>query len=93
MGDIADIFRGSTISLSAVAPTPIHCHDLLTIIIPIFCLFFMFVVIFALNLFKASFSSSSGSGPGYIYTPGIHIIEPTRSVSAREVIRDHDDEV
>ena len=77
-----------------LAPTPpVHCLDFLTIIIPFFCLFSMSAVIFSLNLFKASFSSSSGSGPGYRYTPDIHIIEPTRSVAAREVISDHNDEV
>ena len=71
----------------------VHRIDFLTIIIPFFCLFSMSVVIFLLNIFKTSLSSSVSSVPEYRYTPDINIIEPTRYVAAREVISDHDDEV
>ena len=78
-------------SIKPPTPTPsVHRLDFLTIIIPFFCLFSLSMVIFLLNLFNTSFSSS---GPGSRYTPDIHIIETTSSVAAREVISDHGDEV
>ena len=53
-------------SVEPSAPTPhVHRLDFLTIIIPFFCLFSLTVVIFLLNLFKASFFSSTSSGTGH----------------------------
>jgi hypothetical protein len=82
----------ASIETPAIAP-PVHRLDFLTLIIPFFCLFSVSVVILLVNLFKTSFSSSSSSVPGNRYTPDINIIEPTRSVAAREVISEHDEEV
>ena len=59
---------------------PVHRLDFLTLIIPFLFLFCLSVVIFMLNLFKASFSTlSSLSRPSYRHTPDINIIEPSRS--------------
>ena len=69
---------------------PVHRLDFLTLIIPFLCLFCLSVVIFVLNLFRASFSTFySFSRPSYRHTPDINIIEPTRSFSGREVMNGH----
>ena len=80
----------ASVEPTALTP-PVHRLDFLTIIIPFFFLCSLSVVIFLLNLFKASISSTS-SGPWHRYAPDIHIIEPTRSVAPREVISEHGDE-
>ena len=72
---------------TAVPPhtPPVHRLDFLTLIIPFLFLFCLSVVIFMLNLFKASFTSlSSLTRPAYRHTPApdIQIIEPTRSQAA-----------
>jgi hypothetical protein len=70
---------------------PVHRLDFLTIIIPFSCLFSVAVVIFMLNLLRASFLCSPSPGPGNGYTPNINIIEPTRSGAPRESINDNDE--
>ena len=66
-------------SLPSQSP-PVHRLDFLTLIIPFLFLFCLSVIIFMLNLFKASFTTlSSLSRPSYRQTPDINIIEPSRS--------------
>ena len=68
---------------------PVHRLDFLTLIIPFLFLFCLSVVIFMLNLFKASFTSlSTLTRPAYRHTPApdIQIIEPTRSQGQGQVI-------
>ena len=82
-----DIAKETSADQSTSPPPPVHHLDLLTLLIPFLCLFCLSVAIIMLNLFKTSISTiSSHSRPAYRYTPGINIIEPTRSAATRDHI-------
>ena len=91
--------RSNKVKNVAKPPIPsTHNHrlDFLTLTIPFLCLLLVTVIIFLVNMFKTSLLSSPSQGPGYYryskhdHTPDIHIIEPTNSTAAREIIGDDD---
>jgi hypothetical protein len=80
---------------SSTKRSGIHRLDFLTIIIPFICLFFVTMLISAVNMFKTSLLSSPRPGPDYskhmqALTPNIHIIEPSSSVAPWEDISGQD---